>query len=181
MALGKTPKDYPPAHCPNCDKITERTKGGVCQPCNTANLAKARASRTSSPVETGKKSWQTRKAKEAARLLGLDYGKKRNYRESNMIVDLAREKVAADAVVLFKRHAHAAADVLVKLLTAEDSRPEIKLQAAKEILDRSLGKAVQTNLVGSLDDSEVVRLTGQDIMAAARRLVSSTAIDAEPA
>jgi hypothetical protein len=112
--------------------------------------------------------------------MGIEYNK-RNPVEGQRLVEMAREKVASDAVVLFKKHAHAAADTLIKLLTAEDSRPEIKLAAAREILDRSLGKAVVTNLVGSLDDTEVVRLTGQDIMAAARRLVSANAIDVEPA
>jgi hypothetical protein len=178
MGLGKKPKDYPPAHCDKCGKVTPRTRGGVCHPCNVATLAKARANITTSRRDTGIRSWETRKAKAAAGLMGIEYNK-RNPAEGQKLVEMARERVAADAVKVFKKHAALAADVLVDILKDKESRPETKIQAAKEVLSRALGAPVTTSLIGSLDDSEVVRLTGQDIMAAARRLVSANAIDVE--
>jgi hypothetical protein len=178
MGLGRQPKHYDPAHCDKCGKVTERSRVGVCVVCNNAVLAKARANRKTSHEETGRKSWETRRARAAAGLMGIEYNK-RNPVEGQKLVEMARERVAADAVKVFKQHAALAADVLVAILKDEESRPETKIQAAKEVLSRALGAPVTTSLIGSLDDSEVVRLTGQDIMAAARRLVSSNAIDVE--
>lgn len=180
MGLGRQPKHYEPAHCDKCGKVTERTRVGVCLVCNTATLAKARANRKTSHEETGRKSWETRRARAAAGLMGIEYNK-RNPVEGQKLVEMAREKVASDAVVLFKKHAHAAADTLIKLLTAEDSRPEIKLAAAREILDRSLGKAVQQVVADVTMSEGLINVTPEALRLAALRVAGLTADDAEAA
>lgn len=143
-----------------------------------ARMLKARAARGATPPsEVARKTWETRRRKEAARAIGLTPEQLES--GGDRLLAMTQAAVVAHASKTFKTNAGKAARILVTIMEDENARPEVRLVAAKEVLDRSLGKSVQTTMVGSLD-SEVITLDRAAILNAARRITAASAQDIEP-
>lgn len=142
-----------------------------------ARMAKARMAIKTPRSEINQRSWETRRKQEMAAAVGLTPEQFKAGGEE--LVEMTTKAVINHASKTFRSAAGKAAKILIEIMENVEARPEVRLAAANSVLDRSMGKAIQTNVNVNGEGGGVITLDRNAILTAARRIAAESATDTE--